>query len=101
MSWATSYIDKLQRGETTSFRPRGHSMRPHIKSGQLVTVRPFAAEESPAVGDIVLSRVRGADYLHFVKALRDQQVLIGNAHGHQNGWTSRERVYGKVVDVQD
>ncbi len=76
-------------------------MRPHIKSGQLVTVRPWLPDEAPAVGDIVLSRVRGADYLHFVQALRDQQVLIANAHGHQNGWTSRDRVYGKVVDVQD
>jgi hypothetical protein len=76
-------------------------MRPHIKSGQLVTVRPFLPEESPCSGDIVLCRVRGADYLHFVVGQRDKQVLIGNAHGHQNGWTGCDRVYGKLIAVTD
>lgn len=100
MSWAAPYILKLQQGQTVSFRPRGHSMRPHIQSGQLVTVQPFAKGQAPEVSDIVLARVRGADYLHFVQARRDNQVLIANAHGHQNGWTSLERVYGKVIAVE-
>lgn len=101
MSWASSYIPQLQAGHTVSFRPRGHSMRPHIKSGQLVTVEPFPEGAEPAVGDIVLSRVRGADYLHFVRAIREGQVLIGNAHGHENGWTGIAKVFGKVTAVAD
>lgn len=100
MSWASALIDRLQAGQTVKCRPRGHSMRPHIKSGQLVTLEPFGARR-PAVGDIVLARVRGADYLHFIRAVRDEQVLIGNAHGHDNGWTSRERVYGRLTSVED
>ena len=101
MSWATHYIEQLKAGLSASFRPRGHSMRPHIRSGQLVTVVPLSDDEMPAVRDIVLCRVRGSDYLHFVGAVRDRQVLIENAHGHSNGWTSRDRVYGRLTTVAD
>ena len=38
MGWATQYIQKLQLGETVSFRPRGHSMKGEIESGQLVII---------------------------------------------------------------
>lgn len=101
MSWATHYITQLQSGSSASFRPRGHSMRPHIRSGQLVTVVPLKEDEMPSPRDIVLCRVRGADYLHFVSAVRDRQALIANAHGHENGWTSREKIYGRLTSVED
>lgn len=100
MGWALSYIKALQAGETVSFRPRGHSMRPHIRSGQLVTVRP-CGDDAPRVNDIVLAKVRGAEYLHFVRAMRGGQVLIGNAHGHENGWTGLDKVYGRVTQVEN
>jgi hypothetical protein len=38
MGWATPYIDKLKKGETVQFRPRGNSMSGRIESGQLCTV---------------------------------------------------------------
>jgi hypothetical protein len=38
MGWAAHYIQALERGEIVSFRPRGQSMNPRIRSGQLVTV---------------------------------------------------------------
>jgi hypothetical protein len=41
MGWATPYIEKLKLGETVSFRPRGHSMKGKIESGQLCTVKPI------------------------------------------------------------
>lgn len=100
MSWAKSHIEQLMAGRTVSFRPRGHSMRPHIRSGQLVTVEPRASTPV-VVGDIVLARVRGSDYLHLVAACREGQVLIANAHGHENGWTSTDRVFGRVIGVVD
>lgn len=100
MGWASALIERLQAGQVVKVRPRGHSMRPHILSGQLVTIAP-RLDTAVAVGDIVLARVRGAEYLHFVRAVRDGQVLIGNAHGHDNGWTSLERVYGRVTAVED
>jgi len=69
LGWATHHIDKLRAGETVSFRPRGSSMRGRIESGQLCTVEPIDAA-ALTVGDIVLCRVRGNDYLHIVKAIQ-------------------------------
>ena len=69
MGWADQHIARLTRGETVSFRPRGNSMVGKINSGDLCTVAPLG-EHVLALGDIVLCRVRGAQYLHLVKALR-------------------------------
>jgi hypothetical protein len=47
-------------------------MRGRIESGQLCTVAPIDPARL-AVGDIVLCRVRGNDYLHIVKAIQDNR----------------------------
>jgi hypothetical protein len=60
ISWASHHIEKLQRGEEVSFRPRGHSMSGKIESGQLCTVIPVDVA-SLKVGDVVLCKVRGRD----------------------------------------
>ncbi len=98
MGWASGYIEALGRGETVSFRPRGHSMKGRIESGQLCTVEPL--DDRPLeVGDIVLCKVRGAQYLHLVKAIRGAQYQIGNNRGGINGWISRSSIYGRLVRV--
>lgn len=98
MGWASGYIAALRRGETVSFRPRGHSMKGRIESGQLCTVEPL--DDRPLeVGDIVLCKVRGAQYLHLVKAIRGAQYQIGNNRGGINGWISRSSIYGRLVRV--
>lgn len=99
MSWATRYIQQLQAGETVSFRPRGNSMVPLVNSGDLCTVRPLQDGESLAKGDIVLCRVRGAQYLHLVSAIKGHEVQISNNRGRVNGWTPRTSVYGKLVSA--
>lgn len=103
MGWATSYIAKLQQGETVEFRPRGNSMTPLIKSGQLCCVQPLEESETLNKGDIVLCTVRGNQYLHKVLGVRSggKEVQIGNNHGRVNGWTSRNKVYGKLISVGD
>lgn len=99
--WATPYIEKLKRGEAVQFRPRGQSMKGKIDSGQLVTVGPV---DEVSVGDIVLCKVRGKQYLHFVKATRGNgrkvQYLIGNNRGGTNGWISRSAIYGICTAVE-
>lgn len=80
MGWASRYIEKLRAGETVSFRPHGHSMTGRIESGQLCTVVPI----DPAtleVGDIVLCKLAGNQYLHIVKAIQDGRYQIGNNRG--------------------
>lgn len=100
MSWATAHIAKLQAGEAVSFRPRGNSMIPLIKSGELCTVEPLA-DRALKKGDIVLCKVRRAQFLHLVSALKPGQVQISNNHGHINGWTSLRNIYGVLTDVAD
>lgn len=99
MGWASHYIEKLQAGETVQFRPRGDSMSGRIESGQLCTVVP-ADPADLSVGDIVLCKVRGAQYIHLIKAGRGGRFQIGNNRGRINGWVSAASVYGKCVRVE-
>jgi phage repressor protein C with HTH and peptisase S24 domain len=100
MNWL-EHAKKLQAGETISFRPKGNSMLPKIKSGQLCTVAPFAEGEEPKKNDIVFCKVNGNWYVHLVTAVQGERVQISNNHGHVNGWTSRSQVYGKCIKVED
>lgn len=56
-----------------------------IENGQLVTVTPLA-QHVLKIGDIVLCKVNGVQYLHLVKAISGGRVQIGNNKGRINGW---------------
>jgi len=99
MGWASGYIEQLKRGDTVSFRPRGHSMSPKIESGQLCTVAP-ADTTTLAVGDIVLCKVKGAEYLHLIKAVQAGRFQIGNNRGFINGWIGATSIYGRLLRVE-
>jgi hypothetical protein len=99
VGWASSYIAKLRDGEAVSFRPRGNSMAGKVGSGQLCTVEPV----DPAalhVGDIVLCKVNGREYLHLIKAIQGQRYQIGNNRGRINGWVSAGAIFGRCVRVE-
>lgn len=99
MSWALYAIQALREGKTVAITPKGSSMEPKISSGDKVTLVPC----DPLTlqhGDIVLARVNGSDYLHLIKGIKKGQVLIGNNKGHINGWTSLDKVFGKVTKVE-
>lgn len=100
MGWAQHYITALQDGKTVSFRPRGNSMTPRIKSGQLCTVEPVKIQDL-VPDDVVLCKVRGSEYLHIVKAIQDGRYQIGNNKGYVNGWVGASAIYGKLVRVED
>lgn len=101
MGWATAYIEMLKRGETVCFRPRGHSMRGKIESGQLCTVKPVEDPADFCVGDIVLCKVGRNQYLHLIKAIQGQRFQIGNNRGLINGWIGLNAVYGRCVSVRE
>jgi len=100
VGWASAYIKKLRRGETASFRPRGNSMAGKIQSGQLCTVEPVDPA-SLRVGDIVLCKVNGRDYLHLVKAIQGKRFQIGNNRGRVNGWVSAGSIFGRCTNVEN
>jgi len=99
MSWATHHIEKLKLGETVSFRPRGHSMSGKIASGDLCTVAPVKPQELE-VGDIVLCKVAGTQYLHLIKARQGDRFQIGNNHGRINGWIGPNAIFGRCIRVE-
>jgi len=99
MSWALFAKETLRKGETVQVKPRGHSMRGQVNDGDLVTLEPVAPA-SLAVGDIVLVRVHGRDYLHLVKAIDSERFQIGNNRGGINGWVGPNGIYGKAVKVE-
>jgi hypothetical protein len=74
-------------------------MSPRIESGQLCTVAPV----DPAglrTGDIVLCKVRGAEYLHLVKAIQGGRYQIGNNRGFINGWIGASGIFGRLTKVE-
>jgi hypothetical protein len=99
MGWASAYIEKLNSGEPVSFRPRGNSMGGKIESGQLCTVEPVDPA-SLRVGDIVLCKVHGSEYIHLVKAIDGRRFQIGNNRGRINGWVSAGAIFGRCVKVE-
>jgi phage repressor protein C with HTH and peptisase S24 domain len=99
MGWATPYIAKLKSGATVQFRPRGNSMTGRIESGDLCTVVP-ADIATLAVGDIVLCKVGGVQYLHLVKARQGDRFQIGNNRGRINGWIGPRSIYGRCTQVE-
>ncbi len=101
MGWATALIPKLKAGQAVKVRPRGNSMHGLIESGQLCTIDPIEDPGVLAVGDIVLCKVRGQEYLHLIKATRGQQFQIGNNRGGINGWITANAIFGVCSAVED
>ena len=99
MGWASHYIARLQQGETVSFRPRGNSMSGKIESGQLCTVEPVDPT-AIKVGDIVLCKIRGREYLHIVRAIQGPRFQIGNNRGYINGWITTSNIFGQCTKVE-
>jgi phage repressor protein C with HTH and peptisase S24 domain len=99
MGWATGYIERLKSGESVSFRPRGASMVPLIRSGQLCRVEPIDGT-TVSKGDIVLCKVKGHEYLHLVKAVQGGRFLIGNNRGGINGWIGGQAIFGRLASVE-
>ena len=94
---------KLKEGCVCKVTGVGNSMTPILKSRQAVIAEPITEETKLEKKDIVLCKVRGHYYLHLVWATRTEgekeMYLIGNNHGHANGWIPRTQVFGKVVEI--
>ena len=74
-------------------------MKGRIESGQLCTVAPVDCS-TLSVGDIVLCKVRGNEYLHLVKAINGERFQIGNNRGLVNGWIGANGIFGKCNRIE-
>jgi len=87
-------IERLAQGEHVTIHPSGNSMTPRIKSKQEITLIPI---DRVQVGDVVLAKVTGKFFIHLITAIDGDRVQISNNHGHVNGWTYRNKVFGRVI----
>lgn len=101
VSWADYAISELDKGCTVVINPKGESMTPRIESGAEVTLEPVNDVDTLKKGDIVLVSIGRTHYLHLISAINKDSVQISNNHGHVNGWTSKENVYGKVILINN
>jgi len=99
MSWATRAIEELGAGKEAVIYPKGNSMQGKVESGDRVTLQP-ANPEALKVGDVVLVRVNGRDYLHLIKAKDGPRFQIGNNKGHINGWVGPKAIHGLAVRIE-
>lgn len=78
----------------------GNSMAPILKSKQPVLVNPITENTIIEKRDIVFCKVKGNHYLHKVHAVKNNsRFLIGNNHGHMNGWVGKNGIFGKIVEI--
>lgn len=96
-------IARLKAGETVTFRGKGNSMVPIIYSGQEETLEPIADPSTIRKGDAVFCKVRGNVFTHKVTGIRKNgeklEFQISNNHGHVNGWTSQDHLYGRLIAI--
>ena len=92
--------EHLQAGETCKVTGYGNSMTPILASGQSVIVEPVTKDTVLEKRDIVLCKVKGHHYLHLIHSIKKgKSFLIGNNHGHMNGWVSKSKIYGVVREI--
>ncbi len=99
MSWAKYAVEALRNGQSAQIRPRGHSMKGKVNDGDLVTLEPCNPDHL-SVGDVVLVRVRGRDYLHLIKAIDGGRFPIGNNRGGTNGWVGHNCIHGIATKIE-
>lgn len=93
----------LRNGETCRVVGVGNSMTPILKSRQAVICSPIKDNTVISKKSIVLCKVKGRYYLHLVHGIRKtkdkEEYLIGNNHGHMNGWVQRKNIFGIVSEI--
>ena len=98
----------LSEGESVSFRSSGWSMWPRIRANDLCTYVAVASAAEVDVGDVVFCQVppemrcwshQVHETLH-IACTGEFEFLIGRLDKtHMNGWTTIDKVYGKLVEI--
>lgn len=93
--------EEMKKGKVGKLIGIGNSMTPILKSRQPVICTPLEETTILKKGDIVFCKVKGNYYLHKIHGVRgnNEQFLIGNNHGHMNGWAKRTSIFGVVTKI--
>lgn len=87
-------VEKLKAGQEVTFKPKGNSMAPLIRSGEEVTLEPLTDHHVLEERMVVYVQVGGHVYLHLIGATLQGRYQIRNNRGRINGWVTREHIYG-------
>lgn len=92
-------VAPLLEGKTVLVKGVGNSMTPILLSGQTVLCEPITPDIVLKKGDIVLCKVKGQTFMHKITGIRNKGTMyqISNNHGYVNGWTSRDKIYGRYI----
>lgn len=97
--------DLLSQGYSVRFRPGGHSMRPTIRDGEAVTVKPVEPAEVRR-GDIILYRTARGVIAHRVVLIEGRETgarvfhLRGDAASTCDAPVQAEQILGRVISVE-
>lgn len=104
-AFAELSADLLQAGKAVRFQARGVSMRPLVRDGDVLLVRPMGSKRA-RLGDVVLcSTEPGRVLVHRVvraRAGRQGRLLTvqGDGVAQPDGQVAGARVYGRLVAVE-
>ena len=97
-------IEALQQGipYTIQMADGGNfaSMRAAVKHGQILTFSPVRDAATLQIGDIVMVNWRGGNpIMHLIGDIHDDQFLIINSLGKENGWVTADAIFGYVTQT--
>ena len=91
-------VERLLKGEYLVSREPGNSMIPLIKSREPIILEPKTDWNEFEKGDIAYVKIHGRFYTHLVHGVdKDRGLLIGNNHGHIQGWTKKVFAKGHLI----
>ncbi|MBV9866858.1 MAG: hypothetical protein JO316_15995 [Abitibacteriaceae bacterium] len=77
-------------------------MRGKVNDKDLVTIAPCETADLE-IGDIVLAKIQGRRYqhwvLHLIWAIEAERFLIGSNRGRIDGWVSDVDILGKAIAI--
>ena len=101
MTFDNTLTDLLSRGVAVRFQARGESMKPAIRSGDHVYVRPMLDRRSPRVGDVVLVRApRGLTAHRVVKITPNGIVTRGDNSLLSDFALGHDAIVGHLTHVE-
>jgi len=93
----------LEKGESYTWTiPDGGnlaSMRKAVKHGQTITMAPIEDPTEIQVGDMVYVKWHQGYIFHLVGQIQNDEYLIINSLGKENGWVKAEAILGRVTQV--
>lgn len=91
-------VERLLKGEYLVSREPGNSMTPLIKSREPIILEPKTDWNEFSKGDVAYVKIHGRFYTHLVHGVdKDKGLLIGNNHGHIQGWTKTVFAKGHII----